>query len=660
MFYKIFRPGFLIYLDNPYHLSEFKFYISEIIQGNGWIYGWFPYDFAGFPLASLYSQIGFWLITIMNLSFKIDLVLSYKILLYLSYLIPAMLLYILLKKYNQTGAFFFTLLYMMLYREVLLTILGGMWTYYFGLGAFILFFYCLIKYFEKPSSLKITAILSLLLSIAIFSHPFAAIGIVVLSFTFLLVHIIMKGPELKRVISSYIIFYTLSFLTTAIFTFQLLIMNSWSRSYGFGLSDSIFQTVYRTILPLFFAASKKYLLSDLTSAIAQFNVPLIIKVGWTFFLSSLPQLIISFFGLIGIIYFFKQKKKDFVLASSFIFIIITLILSSGFWHLIPLLHNFPILKGIHSYRFFIQLEIALLIFAVYGLTKALENWNFLKIYKRIIAITIILFFLINFSYYMPEETLTRTSENTLIMKEEIFPLWEWVKNNVNGDRERIVYQHLWDNVLDADIEVSSIYAMSSHFTNVSHIGGWSGALPYPLEGTIGSTKGKRLFGKTVTTIPDEELIDRMKLLNGKYIVSSESTLKNKIQSIEDFEQVYQIGHFTVFKLKNYNPEWIKFMFPAKSVVIKLESQEMQFFIRTESQNEATLKFSYHPFWSATINGKELEIQQDEFGLMKVSIPEGEHVLNLKYDAKRISHLVISIIGILLTLMLLFVTKWRKN
>ncbi len=659
MFYKIFKSGFLIYLDNPYHLSEFKFYISEIVQGTGWIYGWFPNDFAGFPLASLYPQIGFWLITIMNLIFKIDLVLSYKILLYLAYLLPSILLYILLKRYHKTGALLFTLLYMILYRDVVLTILGGMWTYYFGLGAFILFFYFLIKYFEKPSSLKLTAMLSLILSIAIISHPFAAIGIVILSFAFLLVHIIMRKPKLKRIVSSYIILYILSFLTTAIFTFQLLIMGSWSRSYGFGLSDSIFQTVYRTILPLFFAASKKYLLSDLISTVVKFNIPLIIKMGWSFFLSSLPQLIIFFFGLIGIIYFFKQKKKDFVLASSFIFIIITLILSSGFWHLIPSLHNLPILKGIHSYRFFIQLEIALLIFSVYGLKKALENWNFLKNYKKIITIIIVLFFFVNFNYYMPEETLTRTSENTPIIKGEVFPLWDWVKNNVDGSKERIVYQHFWDNILDADAEVSSIYAMSSYFTGVSHIGGWSGALPYPTE-EITSTKGKRLFGRTVSTLSNEELIERMELLNGKYIVASEETLKTRLQNIEDFEQVYEIGHFTVFKLEDYIPSWVKFSFPAESKTMNLESQRMSFYIKTQTQNEATLKFSQHPFWTASIDGEEIEIQKGKFGLMKITLPPGEYILNLEYNAKRISHLVISIIGILLTLMLLFTAKWRKN
>ncbi|MBS3155628.1 hypothetical protein J4413_00135 [Candidatus Woesearchaeota archaeon] len=659
MFYKIFRPGFLIYLDNPYHLSEFKFYISEVIQNTGWIYGWFPHDFAGFPLASLYPQIGFWLISIMNLIFKIDLILSYKILVYLAYLLPTIFLYTLLKRYHKTGALFFTLLYMVLYRDVVLTILGGMWTYYFGLGFFILFYYFLIKYFENPDSLKLVAVLSLILSLTIFSHPFAAIGAVVLSLVFLLVHILMKKQKLKRIISSYTIIYLLSFLTTIIFTFQLLLMDSWSRSYGFGLSDSVFQTVYRTILPLFFAASKEYLFSDFISAILSFNLPAILKMGWTFFLSSLPQLIIFFFAVIGIVHFFKQKKKDFVLASSFIFIIITLILSSGFWHLIPSLHNLPILKGVHSYRFFIQLEIALLVFAVYGLKNTLETWNFLKNYKKIITIIVLLFFIVNINYYLPEETLTRTSENTPIIQEEILPLWNWVKNNVNGNNERIIYQHLWDNVLDADIEVSSIYAMSSHYTGVSHIGGWSGAFPYPLEGTIGSTKGKRLFGKTVSTISNEELVEKMELLNGKYIVSSEDSLKNKLKTIEEFEQVYEIGHFTVFKLKDYEPSWIEFESPAEFKLLVLESQKMEFYINTKTKNEAVLKFSQHPFWSASINEENIEIKQDEFGLMKVNLPEGEYILKLNYNAKRVSHLIISLIGILLTLMLLIASKWRK-
>ena len=660
MFYKIFKPGFLIYLDNPYHLSEFKFYISEIVQGTGWIYGWFPHDFAGFPLASLYPQIGFWLITLMNLILNIDLILSYKILVYLSYLLPSIFLYILLRKYHKTGALLFTLLYMVLYRDVVLTVLGGMWTYYFGLGFFILFFYFLIKYFENPDSLKLVAILSLVLSLAIFSHPFTAIGAALLSLVFLFIHILMKRPNVKKIIFSYVAFYVLSALTTAIFTFQLLLMGSWSRSYGFGLSESVIQIVYRTVLPLFFAASKKYLFSDFISSLASLNMSLFLKMAWTFFLSSLPQLIISFFAIIGMIYFFKEKKKDFVLASCFVFIILALILSSGFWHLIPFLHNLPLLNGIHSYRFFIQLEITLLIFSVYGLARSLKSWSFLIKYKKLIIVVIIAFFFVNFNYYMPEETLTRTSENTPIMKEEIFPLWEWVKNNAEGSRERVIYQSFWGNILDADVEVNSIHAMSSHYTGVSHIGGWSGALPYPLEGTVGSTKGKRFLGKTVLTISDEEIIERTKMLNAKYIVSSEDTLRSRLQRIKEFEKVYEIGHFTVFLLKDYEPSWIELSTPAVSSALTFESQKMEFYINTPVQNEAIIKVSQHPFWTASINGKELKLKQDEFGLMKLEIPPGEYVLRLEYNAKRISHLVVSIIGILLTLTLLVISKWKRN
>jgi len=86
---------------------------------------------------------------------------------------------------------------------------------------------------------------------------------------------------------------------------------------------------------------------------------------------------------------------------------------------------------------------------------------------------------------------------------------------------------------------------------------------------------------------------------------------------------------------------------------------MEFYINTKTKNEAVLKFSQHPFWSASINEENIEIKQDEFGLMKVNLPEGEYILKLNYNAKRVSHLIISLIGILLTLMLLIASKWRK-
>ena len=303
----------------------------------------------------------------------------------------------------------------------------------------------------------------------------------------------------------------------------------------------------------------------------------------------------------------------------------------------------------------------MLIFAAYGIT---ELWNkrtsiFLYNKRNILAIFFVLFILINFSSYYPQDKIVKTSENSKLFKEEIVPLWTWIKENVNGKETRALYQSFWKNT-DSEYNSNSIHAMSVHYTNVNFIGGWTGGTPNPTEFTLTSTKGNRLLGKTIETISDEETVTRLKMLNAKYVVAIEPKLKNKLESSNNFKKEYSIGRFDVYSLKDYNSEWVDFKYETEYAINIFESQNIDITIKaTKKDNKILVKVAKNPYWHAYLNNKEVEIKDNGFGLMEIELQEAGN-LKLIYDPVKKSYILVTFIGIILLVVLSVYAIIRRN
>ena len=669
--YKIFRPGFMLFLDNPTHLSMYKYYIEEIILKHHYIYGFNPSDFAGMPIGSIYSQIGFWLLTIMNLMLKIPLEISYKLLVFSAYLTPALLLYFICSKYfDKIPSLIVSLLYLIIWKDVILTIFGGMWTYYFGISFLLVFTHFLIKFYTKPS-IQYVLKLSVLLSLIIFSHPFATFAALCLMGSFFLTNLIIRKACIKKTTVGLIVIFILAFLTTAIYTLPLAIdLSSWLRSYAWGLGVNYFQVLYRLILPLAFAVPQNLMLADLINPITNQNYSLFLKNAWQFFVTSFPQLIILLCSILGIKSYINNRKecseKMFFLTVIGIFFISSFIVSSGFWHLHEFLHNLPILSGLISHRFQIYTEMGMLIFAAYGIT---ELWrkrvfkvnNFFYKRRNILAIIAVLFILINFSSYYPQDKIVKTSESSIVFKEEVLPLWNWINNNVNGKETRVLYQSFWKNT-DPEYDSDSIHAMSVHYTDVNYIGGWTGGTPNPTEFTLTSTKGNRFLGKTIETISDKEVVERLKILNTKYVVTIEPKLKNKLKSSKNFEKEYSVGRFDVYSLKDYAPEWFEFKYKTEYTINAFESQKIDIDIKnTQKDNKVLIKVANNPYWHAYIGNEEVEIKDNGLGLMELDLQKtGNLNLILIYDPVKKAYLLLTLVGIMLLIVLSIHVLIRRN
>src|SRR3989344_3539809 len=668
MFYKIFRPGFMVFLDNPSHLSMYQYYIENIILNQNFIFGFNPSDFAGFPIGSIYSQIGFILLTPMNLILKIRLELAYKILVFFAYLTPSLLIYfICLKHFSKIPSLTVSLIYLITWKDVVLTVFGGMWTYYIGISFLLVFLYFLLKFYEK-SSFKYVLILSLLLSLIILSHPFATFAALYLMFSFFLANLILRKSCVKRTTLGLGVALLISVLITAVYTFPLVSdLSPWLRSYAWGLATNYPQTIYRLLLPLAFAVPQNLMVSDLVNPLLGHNYSIFFKNAWQFFVASFPQLIVLIFTIIGLRSYIKTKKdssdKMFFLTSLLIFSIISIIVSSGFWHLHEFLHNIPILSGLISHRFQIYTEIGMLVFAAYGMTEVWKKRVFTgKIfrYRNIIALVLLLFVLINFSSYYPSEKIVRTSGSSELFSNEVMPMWEWIKSNIDGKETRVLFQSFWRNAEDG-YDSDSINAMSIHFTNVNYIGGWTGGTPNPTEFYLTSTKGNRILGKTIETISDDEIVERLKMLNVKYIIAIEPKLKEKLESSNNFKKEKSIRRFDIYSLEDYDPEWVEFKYPTEYEITNFESQNINIEINNKGSNEVLIKVANNPYWKAYVNGNEVEIEDNGFGLMNIGLENAEKIsLKLEYNPRKPVYIAITIFGILLLIFISLYYNITRN
>ncbi|MDY6915772.1 MAG: YfhO family protein, partial [Candidatus Cloacimonadota bacterium] len=94
---------------------------------------------------------------------------------------------------------------------------------------------------------------------------------------------------------------------------------------------------------------------------------------------------------------------------------------------------------------------------------------------------------------------------------------------------------------------------------------------------------------------------------------------------------------------------------------KFELHELEFEIRTDEKGFLTISEIYYPAgWKAFIDGKEVPIYAANYILRGVVIPEGEHILQLKFEPEIYDvSLKISLIGILIVVILLLAgVYWR--
>lgn len=651
LFQNIFSEGFLTKSDNAIHTVETLYIFDYLIPTHHWINGWYPYELIGMPLGLHYYQTGFILI---GLLYKIGLGinLAYKLVLLFALIFPPIMLYTLLKnKFGFLPAIISSIAFLF-QHEYNRMLLGGMWHNGIGIGLFILIIHLLIK--NKEINIKKGIIVGLIFGLSIINHHFASISSLILITIFFIIKI--KEKMNKKLFIYYFLILIIGFLTSFYYLYNFFELRNWiSTSLGWGVGNTIKETMIN-LFGIFF--SLKPHLNPLLNLINQINLKNIIQLLISF-LKNYPILIINFFGIIGFLNYIKNKKKDQFLKIVLIFTIICLILGSGFWFLFEKGKQIIFINGILAYRFVYYGRFGLFIFASYFIFKLIRSINPKRIKKIILIICIVFLSLLLTNFFLPAKSYTQTSNEAPIY-ENTLKMWGWLDKNIDKENVRIVHQNFFDNLEEPYITKDSTFgSFFAYKYKIYTMGLWA-TVPEPTEKytVIGD---KKIFGKNISEISNEEIIEKSEAYNIKYIIAIEPNLKEKIKSINEFKIIKEIEPYTIFEFTNYEPSWLSSTKEIQKEIKFVNNQKILIKVINEYQeNILNIKIAYHPYWKAYKNNQEIQIFPSKDLTMDIPLEKEEQEIILKYDSFKRKNVMISILTIIICILSLIIIKKNEK
>ena len=657
----IFSQGFLTKSDSPVHLAEAEYLANNLLKQHHWINGWYPYEFAGFPIQLYSYQLG-----LIFLSFLILLGITpffaYKLCILFALFLPASAIYYFLKKYFSYVPALVISIAFLLQKDYTKLILAGMWANLIALALFILIIKLLIDY-KFIITKRRALIMGLLFAVLILAHPFFGVAIIYLSiiaFFFSLKQ--MKNT--KQVILSYLLIILTSFLISLFYTYNFISTGSWlNPGSGWGLGKT-FSEIVTNLVGIFFSLKPH---QQALNYFLQFN-PLFFKELILSIFSNLPMLLINLFGILGIIWARKEENKTIMLLLNFtlIYTLISLVIGTGFWFLLDPDKSIPFLNGILAYRFVYYSRLGLFIFAAYSLYRLsgseskLRIINLIKSKSKLILAIISMLILsgLFLGVYSPPKDYTETFGNRQIHQETL-ELWSWLKLNLPKDEFRILNQNFFSNINEPLATRDSILpAMAHYYTGLNYFGAWYTTV-YPIEQQA-QTAYSQLFGRKISEISNEELKENLEIYNIKYAIAISPELKSRLESSGLFIKEQEFQNYIVYNLKDYQPSWIKTPKPIISKLKKFTDQEIVFEIQNPTRQQAVLKFAYHPYWQAYINESEIQIAMNGYKLIEAELPEGEYELTLKYNPKNHPTIIISLMSFIIIVLIIASNKLFKR
>lgn len=630
MFRGIFAPGFMSGPDNSFHYYDAYYLTNTLIPQYHWINGWSMQSMAGMPIFVDYYQTGFLTIAFLNKILSIPLNFSYKAMVLFSYILLGAGFYKLSSYRFGKAASFLISICLMLQKEIYHDrILAGIWNEYLSIGLLFIFLHMLDKHIEDMT-VKKALTLGLMLGLLILTHLYVATFAFIILFLYIFPYLKNAVNRKKLIFKQFVMYSCMPIVAFLLSSYYL---------YGFIITRD-----YLSGKP-----TKGYV-EDFAWGIKAFFGPLENNFSVSGFFINLPIVIRTIFVFFGI-YILLKKEKDLkikhFLGSLIAFIFVASLLFTGiFANLFSWWKHIPLVATLQANRFLIYIQIGLYVLAAYGISKFLGYFR--KKHLLLIACTIPILISVFFHYTHFARDASRTLNGSRNMP-DVFKVWRWVDENVSPEEERIVYQNTFGNMDDAILRRSDVFALSGIFTDVAQIGVSRPASPFPQEKYMRNDQGC-IFGKKIDKVSAGFIADTMQYFNARYIVSVEPNLKSKLSKSHLFLEEEEFGNFTIFRLEDFKTGWISFKEDAEYRTIAFENQRLVFDIQNKTiNNQAFIKVAYHPFWQALLNEKPGTIEQDRYGLMKISLPEkGFYRLGLTFDSFNPLWVIVSISSLLMT------------
>lgn len=664
----IFRPGILIMADHPMHFMEVFYLVNKLIPSYHWVDGWCMAPPPGHPMLLYVYQLGGWIVAMLNMLLKVDLNLAYKISMYISAAFPPIALYIFLKSRfgrpaAMSGSFLFA--FQTLHINLLLT---SVWNSYLAVGIFIVFFDILDRNYRNLNA-KTIALLSILQAMIIVAHPIAHLVSFMLVGSFFLTALFkdIKGDKASRYRPMLILLIPVGgSLITFYYLFNLFVTRNWLVGFNAPWLDKTFTVNLLLLAKTIFGGFNNFVDTKLlnTSQYAVFFKGVLVTV-----FTIIPELARSLLGLLGLwfLLFKNEGRYSNFFRTISIFTFFTFFVFTGIWHYIPVIKDMPLVGTMINKRLLIYLHLVLCILAAYAVMRIAKSPTCGKLLKNRIAaylLVLALVFAISVSecYIASVSGLFATTDNLKKM-DAIKEVWRWAATNVDRN-SRIVYQSTFGNDVGEPVLLRShVTALGMYYTPCLHVVTCGTTEQFPTYKELDTSNGK-FFGIPVEAISKGDIIEKMEVFNAKYIVALEPKLKNKLASISDFKIIKRIDGFDIFEYTSLLPGWAYFSGGNDSGTSNCETFD-DYHIKIAGynklkNNEIIVKVGYHPYWSASLNGKVASVVSGPFGLMSIKLAEtGRFTLDLRYNSKKAIPIAVSIVSLLVFLSI-FAVNPSKN
>jgi hypothetical protein len=672
----IFRPGFLVYLDNPAHLAEAHAFVRNAQAEGCWLDGWSMSNSAGYPLVLYQPKTGFYLIAVLHLVFAVSVNVAYKLVVFLSILLPVVGVFFFLRKDSLLLPALLGSLLFLCQNNLVHYSLSGLSSNALATGVLFLFGAALFAFADKPTCKRAIAA-GVLLGLLTITHLYIMVGGIVLwgVVSFSLVVFSEKGRRLRTLLV--LLMPVVGFLTSFFHTYPIARASGWLRPAEGELPLVSFRTILGNLL------WKGDFFSHGEGVGAAANV-----------LGNAAIIAAIVFAILGLFYAFDGTKKARSLyvrvVSVLLFIVVSSAIASGIvvpgvglkWRWLESL-GFLRSTKIHGYRFMVLARAGMIYLSAYGLSRFVRDRALPSIaglakfslagrvrWPVVIPLCGIVFLAVNLPFFFYDRSLDEIRRNPLFPARDsallttssqlptatdLMEACNWLKENGDGRSRRVFFQNTLGNALlewkeaakasdestalgvdtrrDTVTHFTHLPAISPVSSGMPQIGSWIGGNLFPIE-KISLSESGRFLSSTVAEFDDLELVLKKRYLqnlNIRYLVACEPRLRLRLTLSRFFEHKASFGIFDIFELREifytpHKPGWASFSLPDQYIpnnrieVTRFDNAG----IDIAFENYATIidlcvSVCHHPFWKASVDGKPIKIESDDIGLMEIPL-----------------------------------------
>ena len=544
LLHPIFRPGFLVYLDNPAHLAEAHAFVGNVRADGCWLDSWSLSDNAGYPLLLYQPKTAFWLIAVLHLIFAFSVAFAYKLVAFLSILLPVVGVFFFLRKDSLMLPALFCSLLFLCQNNLVHYSLSGLSSNALATGVLFLFGTALFAFTDRPTYKRAVAA-GILLGLLTLTHLYIMLGGVVLWGLAFLSFLLFSEKQKKPRALLLLLVPVVGFLTSSFHTYPIARASGWLTPAEVELP----LVSFRTILGNLFWRGDFFSHGEGTgmgisvaqaSSPASFLFPIIPHIRAAANLLGNAAVVLGIlFAVLGVLYAFDSttKARGFYirLASVLLFIVLSSAVASGIvvpgvglkWRWLEGL-SFLRSTKIHGYRFVVLARAGMLWFTGYGLSRLVKDRALPSIaglakfslagkfcWPVLIPLCGIVFLAANLPFFFYARSLEEIRRNplfpardsTLLTTSSQLPpttdllrVCEWLKESGNGGNRRVFFQNTLGNALlewkeaaraseeSTALAVETKQDTITHFTHLPAISSVYSVMPQ-----IGSWIGGNLF-----------------------------------------------------------------------------------------------------------------------------------------------------------------------